>query len=426
MTRPALVVLGAGLAQEGLIRRAQARGLTTCVVDGRADRPGLALADVPIHQDFTDAVVTLQRIREAGIEPLGVCSIASDVAVVPIAQLTSVLGLPGLPVHVAETATDKVAQRLLYAERSIPSAGFRAVSTTAEAEAAYRELGPAVIIKPRDGAAQRGVSEVHSPAAVVAAVEHAQRNARSGTILVEELLAGDEYTVNGFVLNGVFHLITVTERRLAPAPAVGVCVAHRFPCGRSAEETRLLASTVEAAALAIGIDNAPVYAQLRIGTTGPRMIECSARIGGGQDHVLARLVTGIDLVEISLDCALGLPVTSERLAPEPGLEPCGQVRFVIPDRPGRVARAAAGTAASLPGVHAVGFYHPVGGIVPPLRSASGRLGYVVVTGADEAELDRRTAAAEAALEITIDAMDDAAATSALADQISTARSAQAH
>ena len=421
MSRPALVILGAGLAQERLIRRAGERGLATCVIDGRADRPGLVLADVPIHQDFSDATATLRRIEEAGVDPIGVCSMSSDVAVVPIALLAAALKLPGLPISVAEIATDKIAQRRLYAERGIPSAGFRAVRTTAEAEAAYADLGPDVVIKPRDGAAQRGVSEVRGRADVAAAVSHAQRNARSETILVEELLDGDEYTVNGFVLDGCFHLVTVTERRLAAAPAVGVCIAHRFPCGRSAEETDLIATTVATAALAIGINNAALYAQVRFGAQGPRMIECSARIGGGQDHVLACLVTGIDLVEVTLDIALGLPVSPARLATAPNGEPCGQVRFVIPPQPGRVIRADATAAMTLPGVHAAGFYHPVGDIVPPLQSASGRLGYVIVTAADQATLDARTADAEAALDIAIDTMDDAAAVRALSDQITTAQ-----
>ena len=107
MTTPALVVLGAGLSQRPLIERAQARGLTTCVVDGRTDRPAADAADVFVHQDFSDVPATIAALAAAGIEPLGICSMGSEQAVVPGARLAEALGLPGLPVSAALAAIDK-------------------------------------------------------------------------------------------------------------------------------------------------------------------------------------------------------------------------------------------------------------------------------------------------------------------------------
>jgi hypothetical protein len=98
VTTPALVVLGAGLSQRPLIERAQARGLTTCVVDGRTDRPAADAADVFVHQDFSGVPATIAALPAAGIEPLGICSMGSEQAVVPGARLAEALGLPGLPV----------------------------------------------------------------------------------------------------------------------------------------------------------------------------------------------------------------------------------------------------------------------------------------------------------------------------------------
>jgi len=62
VTTPALVVLGAGLSQRPLIERAQARGLTTCVVDGRTDRP-----DAELDARTEAALAALHVI----IEPMG-------------------------------------------------------------------------------------------------------------------------------------------------------------------------------------------------------------------------------------------------------------------------------------------------------------------------------------------------------------------
>ncbi len=420
MTAPALVVLGAGLSQRPLIRRAKERGLTTCVVDGRTDRPAAADADTFVHQDFSDVPGTIAALAAAGVEALGVCSMGSEQAVVPGARLAEALGLPGLPVPAALAATDKVIQRGLYRDHGVPSAGFAPARSLADALAAYDALGPRVIIKPTDGAAQRGVSDVQSRDEVALAVEHALRESRSGELIVEEHLSGLEYTVNAFVLGGVFHPVSVTLRELAPAPAVGICVAHRHPCGRSDEEIALIVDVVRRAALAIGIDAAPVYAQVRFGADGPRMIECGARLGGGSDAQLAQLVVGVDLMETVLDAALGL-LDGENLTPRVMPEPCGHSRFVIPAAPGRIVRADEGRVRDLPGVHDVGFFHHAGQIAPPLWSASGRLGVLLMTAASDAELDERTTHALAALDVIIEPMEPAAAAAAWNDQVARER-----
>jgi biotin carboxylase len=420
VTAPALVVLGAGLSQRPLIRRAKERGLTTCVVDGRTDRPAAADADTFVHQDFSDVPGTIAALAAAGVEALGVCSMGSEQAVVPGARLAEALGLPGLPVTAALAATDKVVQRGLYRDHGVPSAGFAPARSLADALAAYDALGPRVIIKPTDGAAQRGVSDVQSRDEVASAVEHALRESRSGELIVEEHLSGLEYTVNAFVLGGVFHPVSVTLRELAPAPAVGICVAHRHPCGRSDEEIALIVDVVRRAALAIGIDAAPVYAQVRFGADGPRMIECGARLGGGSDAQLAQLVVGVDLMETVLDAALGL-LDGENLAPRAMPEPHGHSRFVIPTAPGRIVRADEGAVRELPGVHDVGFFHHAGQIAPPLWSASGRLGVLLMTAASDAELDARTTAALAALDVIIEPMEPTAAAAAWNDQVARER-----
>ena len=424
MTGPALVVLGAGLSQRPLIERARARGLTTCVVDGRTDRPAADAADVFVHQDFSDVPATIAALEAAGIEALGVCSMGSEQAVVPGARLAEALGLPGLPVSAALAATDKIVQRGLYRDHGVPSAGFASARTLADALAAYDALGPRVIIKPTDGAAQRGVGDVQTRDDVAAAFEHAQRESRSGEVIVEEHLSGLEYTVNAFVLGGVFHPVSVTLRELAPAPAVGICVAHRYPCGRSDEDVAAIVDVVRRAALAIGVDAAPIYAQVRFGEDGPRMIECGARLGGGSDAQLAELVVGVDMMEPVLDAALGL-LDGERLTPRPMPEPFGHSRFVIPDAPGRIVRADEGSARDVPGVHMIGFFHHAGQIAPPLWSASGRLGVLLMTAASDAELDERTAAALAALNVIIEPMEPAAAAAAWTEQIAREREGRA-
>jgi hypothetical protein len=186
----------------------------------------------------------------------------------------------------------------------------------------------------------------------------------------------------------------------------------------------MIIDVVRRAALAIGIDAAPVYAQVRFGDDGPRMIECGARLGGGSDAQLAQLVVGVDLMETVLDAALG-SLDGENLTPRPMPEPFGHSRFVIPEAPGRIVEADEGNVRELPGVHEVGFFHHAGQIAPPLWSASGRLGVLLMTAASDAELDARTADALAALNVIIEPMEPAAAAAAWTEQIAREREGRA-
>jgi L-aminoacid ligase-like protein len=76
------------------------------------------------------------------------------------------------------------------------------------------------------------------------------------------------------------------------------------------------------------------------------------------------------------------------------------VRFVVAP-PGRITRLDAAPALRLEGVHEAGFYWQEGMVLPPLTSGAERLGYLLLTAADEAQLDARTGQALGALVIEI-------------------------
>jgi hypothetical protein len=134
----------------------------------------------------------------------------------------------------------------------------------------------------------------------------------------------------------------------------------------------------------------------------PWVIEVGARLGGGKDAELGKLVTGFDTLRAAVLAALG-KLTPEELdrSREESVAPHGQVAFlVVPS--GRIVRLDAAPALALEGVHEAGFYWHEGAVLPPLRSGAERLGYVVLTAGSGAELDERTRRAFDALDIEID------------------------
>jgi biotin carboxylase len=395
----AFVLAGGSRSQLGLLHQARALGHEVCVVDGAETAPLLAEADYRIVRSFTDVDGVLGELEAQEIEPVAVATMGSDQAVLPTARLAERLGLPGLSVRTAEIVADKRRMRAEFAEAGIPAPAGRDITTAEEAEAALAEVGLPAVIKPVDGSGQRGVTEVRAEAELPAACERALAASRSGAAVLERYVEGEEFTVNGFLFESEYFPMSVTQRRLHPPPPLGVCMAHRYPSGLSAKTERELFVLAHDVSRAVGIETGPSYVQVRVDGGDTGVIEVGARLGGGKDAELAKLVTGFDAILANVLWALGRLARAE-LAPGEPSAACGQVRFVVAP-PGRIARLDASPALALEGVQEAGFYWREGMVLPPLTSGAERLGYLVVTAREEAELDARTDRALAALHVEI-------------------------
>jgi hypothetical protein len=215
--------------------------------------------------------------------------------------------------------------------------------------------------------------------------------------MLEQYLEGDEFTVNGFLLEREYFPMSVTRRLLHPPPPLGVCIAHRYPSLLANEEP--LFALAHRASLAVGLETGPSYVQVRMRDGQPWAIEVGARLGGGKDAELAKLVTGFDAIRANVRWVLG-ELTRDDLGHGEPVAPCGQVRFVVAP-PGRILRLDAGPALALDGVHEAGFYWREGMTLPPMTSGAERLGYLLLSAPGEDELDALTERALAALDVEI-------------------------
>jgi biotin carboxylase len=379
----AFVLTGGSRSQLGLLEQARALGHEVCVVDGSPDAPLLAEADHRIVRSFADVG--------------GVIGDLEAQAVLPTAQLAERLGLPGLPVETARTVADKRRMRAAFEKRKVRCPKGREAASFEEAEQAFHQLGAPVVVKPVDGSAQRGVTEVRAEAELAEAVDRALAASRAGAIVLEQYLDGDEFTVNGFLLDREYFPMSVTRRLLYPPPPLGVCIAHRYPSLLANEEP--LFELAHKASLAVGLETGPSYVQIRMRDGQPWAIEVGARLGGGKDAELAKLVTGFDAIRANVLWVLG-ELTRDDLQPGEPTALVGQVRFVVAE-PGRIVRLDTAPALALDGVHEAGWYWREGMTLPPITSGAERLGYLLLSAGDEDELDALTERALAALEIEI-------------------------
>src|SRR5215217_5968771 len=393
----AFVLTGGSRSQLGLLEQARRLGHDVCVVDGSPAAPLLADADHRIVRSFADVGGVIGELEARGIEPVAAATMGSDQAVLPTAQLAERLGLPGLPVETARTVADKRRMRAAFEKRKVRCPKGREATSFEEAEQAFHQLGAPVVVKPVDGSAQRGVTEVGTENELAPAVDRALAASRSGALVLEQYLDGDEFTVNGFLLERDYFPMSVTRRLLHPPPPLGVCVAHRYPSLLAKEEQ--LFELAHAASRAVGLKTGPSYVQIRMRDGQPWAIEVGARLGGGKDAELAKLVTGFDAIRANVLWALG-GLRQEHLGHGEARASVGEVRCVGRE-PGRIVRVDTAPALGVDGVHEAGWYWRQGMRLPPLTSGAERLGYLLLTAEGEDELDELTERALAALDIEI-------------------------
>ena len=169
------------------------------------------------------------------------------------------------------------------------------------------------------------------------------------------------------------------------------------PSGLPAAVQGEIAAATAAAVRALGLEDGPVHAELRLDGTTPVVIELAARSIGGLCSRVLRFGAGIRLEELILRHALGLPI--ETLVREPG--PAGVMMIPIP-RGGRLREVhGLESARALSGIEGVTITIPLGQRVVPLPEGRRYLGFIFAKGETPAVVEEALRHAHGLLDFVI-------------------------
>ena len=401
---PTVLFIAAGRHQRRAIERARELGHRVLAVDRNPDAAGLRAADAGFVVDFSDLEALLGAVGEDGFD--GVLTVASDRAVPVVAAVAEARGLPGIGAETAHLMTHKIAMRRALGEAGVPQPRFAAVRILSERYRAVSEVGFPAVLKPADSGGQRGIFRIDSLDDLEAHLHETLSASPSGEAILEEYVEGTE--MNGIVIarEGQTETLTLSDRLRPPGIGFGVGWLHMYPASAYGDQLeaaeRIAARTVRALGLETGI----AFPQL-IATPDGRVVvvECGARIPGGQMADLVWHAVGVDLVEVALRMALGEPVPDELvrarrrqpvairfLTAQPGPLPTGRVRHV-----GSLERVLAS-----PGVVQADTYIQQGEIIRPVRLDGDRRGYVIAVADTNLEALNRAQAAAALLTVEVE------------------------
>jgi biotin carboxylase len=391
-----LLVLGAGPAQLGALAAARRLGLYVLAVDRNPAAPGFRYADRRAILSTEDERGITRLARAERVD--GLISPGTDWPVAIAARVADSLGLPHpISPETAALAVSKARQRERFAEAAVTQARSEVARTADEARAAAERIGYPCVLKPPDRQGQVGLSVVEHVGEIEQAYVEARGQARSGAVLVEELVPGRELTVNALSVRGQFMPLTVTDRLTAELPAFGVALAHAWPSRLPQEDVEAAVHAARSGCEALGIQGGPSYTQVLAAPDGPRVVEVAARLGGGHDAELCEAALGVDLNGLAIVAALGEDASntvSQAFGPasETGTEASNTVlqavarvggacvRFLVAPEGELVETLGEDEARDVDGVVDVLLYRAPGHRFGPLRRGGDRAGAVLAVG----------------------------------------------
>lgn len=300
--RRRILVLGGGVYQAPLVRRARKMGLETIVVSPSGPYPGIALAHQHWDMDTTDAERVVASARTAKIA--GVVTTGTDVCLPVLGRLVDELKLCGPSETATRLSTDKTLMKKAFSDSGIPTARFKIATSFADALRAANEIGYPVMIKASDSSGSRGVTRVASTAGCKRAWESAYAVSRNKNILVEEYLEGEEFGAQAFVTGGRITGIFAHTDTVTPAP-FQTPVGHAMPMFLSPQMKNELDEIVFRAISALGIRNAVCNLDLVHTKNQVKVIEVGPRMGATCLPELVAVSAGFDVYEYLIRLALG-------------------------------------------------------------------------------------------------------------------------
>ncbi len=298
-----LMILGAGIYQVPLIKKAREMGLFTIVVSYPGPYPGFALGDECLYLDTTDGSAVLDAARKLGID--GICTTGTDVAVSTIGLVAESLGLRGIPHEAALLATDKLRMKEAFQKNGVTSAPFLKVSSFEEAKDAFLKLSKPVMVKAVDSSGSRGVSKVSTLSELSGAYQASAEVSRQPYVILEEFVDGTEIGVDGFVENGSVVLLLPHQKFVLTSGATSLPAGHSFPYPASERVLASIGHEIRKAVSALCLDNCAFNADVMICGETPFLLEMGGRAGATGIPELVSLYCGFDFYQKMIENALG-------------------------------------------------------------------------------------------------------------------------
>ena len=300
-------IIGASSESLHTIQKAKEYQLTVVALDGNEKAEGLAAADEAIVVNISKEEETIQCIEKEKID--FVLTVPIGRYLTTIGSVNDTLNLPGIGKKQAMYCTDKFLFHNKMAENGLRNCiCVEAMEIWedreklfAQIESGEQKLQFPAILKPRHGSGSRGIHFVND----MQELQEALETTCGESYVLEECACGEEYGLDGAVIDGKFYLVLLRHKENTPLPA-RQAVAY-FSVMPEDEFYGQVKTFMEKTVEVLELQECLLHADLIRTENGPFMIEMSARPSGHNLHNLfTPLCTGVDVAEEYIKHRMGM------------------------------------------------------------------------------------------------------------------------
>lgn len=290
-----VLILGVAAVQLDAILQLKKLGYEVHACAREADGKGAEFADYFVELDFSNKDKVIEYIKDHDID--AVYSVGSDLAMPISASISEELGLP----HFVSSKTAEICnnKNLLREHLGYEFKGnirYQIIENIND----EIQLPFPFILKPSDSQGQRGVVLINSLDDFTKSYNDVVQYSRSGLVIIETYISGQEISVNGYVKDGTVLYCLPSDRNTWPE-YTGLIHRHVIPSTLDSPSfNEKIYDLLSRACTKLNIDNGPVYGQFKMEGDEPYIIEITPRLDGCHMWNLIKYSHDINLLEITL------------------------------------------------------------------------------------------------------------------------------
>lgn len=302
-----IMVLGAGIYQVPLIKKAKQMGLYTIVVSIDGNYPGINIADKFVNLDTTNIAEVCKCAEREKIDAIAVCG--TDVCVPTQGYVCDRLSLKGPTYKAAIMSQDKREMKRAFIEKGVRTAEAVSVDLyNSNPIDICEKLGYPVIFKSVDSSGSRGITVVNSQKDIKHAFEEVCKNTNKNYYLIEKYLIGTEFGAQAFIYDGQIKFV-LPHGDYVFKGETGVPIGHYAPFDISQDIEKDLINQLKLAISALDINNCAINADFILCNGKTYVLEIGARAGATCLVEMVSLFYGFDYYEKIINASLGIEPT---------------------------------------------------------------------------------------------------------------------
>lgn len=308
-----LLILGGLTDFSYIVQAAKEKGIFTIVTDYLPDAPAKKIADKAYNADLLKMDELYQVMDRE--RPDGVVTGFADLMIPPAVHLTEKYNLPKtIGTEQVLALTNKRRMKEKFEQAGLACAPYRILHSPSDISKTA-ELRYPLVIKPVDSYGSKGVFFVQNQTELADCFALCAEHSSDESVVAEEYYPSDEIVVLSWVHKGCSKVLYIGDKELRGNRELRVGKPRRlvYPSRHSYRYEEELIRAMQALTDVFNVVEGPLYLQAFVGADGIYLNEVMARFPGGNDFRFLKHFSGLDVLGLLVDYAVGNPIDTEAL-----------------------------------------------------------------------------------------------------------------